>query len=402
MEFDKALSSILEIQKPWFIRELDVHKGTKSVNVYIDYEAGTTFKCPNCEQDCKVHDSTYRVWRHLDIINYRCYLNIKIPRIRCDKHKVLVIDKIPWGRTTIHFTHLFEQEVMKLCAEMSMSAVAKYLGEIDTTMWSIFNYQIEKAKATQLDLSKLKKICVDETATRRGHNYVTIFSDGESGDVAFVTDGRKQETFGMLYEQLFEHMGDPNNIEHFIMDMSKSYKAGCEQYFSHSEIIFDRFHIKMGLNKAIDKVRRSEAGHVEKLKKTKYLWLKNEWDLNEIETKMLKEFMEECNTNTVKAYSLKAGFDQLWSVQPRAVAALLEVWIEKAKQTYLEPIKIFINTIKNNYKGVVNSMKTGLSNAVAEGINSIVQLTKSRARGFRNLNNFINMIYMLGNDFKFN
>jgi transposase len=402
MEFDKALSSILEIQKPWFIRELDVHKGTKSVNVYIDYEAGTTFKCPNCEQDCKVHDSTYRVWRHLDIINYRCYLNIKIPRIRCDKHKVLVIDKIPWGRTTIHFTHLFEQEVMKLCAEMSMSAVAKYLGEIDTTMWSIFNYQIEKAKATQLDLSKLKKICVDETATRRGHNYVTIFSDGESGDVAFVTDGRKQETFGMLYEQLFEHMGDPNNIEHFIMDMSKSYKAGCEQYFSHSEIIFDRFHIKMGLNKAIDKVRRSEAGHVEKLKKTKYLWLKNEWDLNEIETRILKEFMEECNTNTVKAYSLKAGFDQLWSVQPRAVAALLEVWIEKAKQTYLEPIKIFINTIKNNYKGVVNSMKTGLSNAVAEGINSIVQLTKSRARGFRNLNNFINMIYMLGNDFKFN
>ena len=402
MEFDKALSSILDIQKPWYIRELDVHKGTKSVNVYIDYVGGTTFKCPNCEQDCKVHDSTYRVWRHLDIINYRCYLNIKIPRIRCDKHKVLVIDKIPWGRTTIHFTHLFEQQVMKLCAEMSMSAVAKHLGEIDTTMWSIFNYQIEKAKATQLDFSKLKRICVDETATRRGHNYVTIFSDGESGDVAFVTDGRKQETFGLLYEQLFEHMGDPNNIEQFIMDMSKSYKAGCEQYFSHSEIIFDRFHIKMGLNKAIDKVRKSEVGHVEKLKKTKYLWLKNEWDLNEIETKMLKEFMQECNTDTVKAYSLKAGFDQLWSIQPRAVVALLEVWIDKAKQTYLEPIKTFINTIKNNYKGVVNSMKTGLSNAVAEGINSIVQLTKSRARGFRNLNNFINMIYMLGNDFKFN
>ena len=134
MEFDKALSSILEIKRPWFISELDVHKATKSVNVYINYEKGTTFKCPNCEQECKVHDSTYRVWRHLDIINYRCYLNIKIPRIRCDKHKVLVIDKIPWGRTNIHFTHLFEQEVMRLCLEMSMSAVAKYLGEIDTTL----------------------------------------------------------------------------------------------------------------------------------------------------------------------------------------------------------------------------------------------------------------------------
>ena len=158
----------------------------------------------------------------------------------------------------------------------------------------------------------------------------------------------------------------------------------------------------MGLNKAIDKVRKMEVGQVEKLKKTKYLWLKNEWDLNEIETKMLKEFMQECNTNTVKAYSLKAGFDQLWNVQPKAVIALLEVWLDNAKQTYLEPIKTFVNTIKNNYKGVVNSMKTGLSNGIAEGINSIVQLTKSRARGFRNINNFINMIYMLGNDFKFN
>jgi transposase len=93
---------------------------------------------------------------------------------------------------------------------------------------------------------------------------------------------------------------------------------------------------------------------------------------------MLKEFMEDCNHNTVKAYSLKAGFDQLWNVQPKAVEPLLDVWITKAKNTYLSPIKTFINTIKNNYSGIVSSMKTGLTNAVAEGINSIIQLTKSK------------------------
>jgi transposase len=71
MEFDNSLSSILDIQKPWYIRELDVHKGTKSVNVYIDYDTGTTFKYQNCEQACKVHHSKYRVWRHLDVIKYR-------------------------------------------------------------------------------------------------------------------------------------------------------------------------------------------------------------------------------------------------------------------------------------------------------------------------------------------
>ncbi len=185
------------------------------------------------------------------------------------------------------------------------------------------------------------------------------------------------------------------------MDMSKSYKAGWAQYFSHTQIIFDRFHIKKGLNEAIDKVRKSEVSHVEKLKRTRYLWLKNQFDLNEVETRMLKEFMEDCNYNTVKAYSLKAGFDQLWNVQPKAVEPLLEVWINKAKNTYLTPVRTFLNTIKNNYNGIVSSMKTGLTNAAAEGINSIIQLTKSRARGFRNVNNFISMIYMLGNNFKF-
>lgn len=401
MEFDKVLSDILEVKKPWFIREIDVHKGTKSVNVFIDYEEGTTFKCPNCEQACKVHDSRYRVWRHLNMMDYRCYLNVKLPRIKCDRHKVLVIGEIPWGRLNIHFTHLFEQEVMRLCQEMSVSAAAKHLGEVDTTLWSIFHYQIEQAKKKQLDFSEVRRICVDETASKRGHNYVTIFSDADSGDVLYATEGRTQESFAGLYSELFEHMGDPNYITQFIMDMSKSYKAGWAQYFSHTQIIFDRFHIKKGLNEAIDKVRKSEVSHVEKLKRTRYLWLKNQCDLNEVETRMLKEFMEDCNYNTVKAYSLKAGFDQLWNVQPKAVEPLLAVWINKAKNTYLTPVRTFLNTIKNNYNGIVSSMKTGLTNAAAEGINSIIQLTKSRARGFRNVNNFISMIYMLGNNFKF-
>lgn len=307
MEFEKVLSGILEVKKPWFIREIDVHKGTKSINVFIDYEKGSTFKCPNCEQECRVHDSRYRVWRHLNLLDYRCYLNVKVPRIKCYRHNVLVIGGIPWGRMNIHFTHLFEQEIMKLCQEMSVSAVAKQLEEVDTTLWSIFHYQIKKARESQLNFSEVNRICVDETASKRGHNYVTIFSDADTGNVLYATEGRTQESFSMLYSELFEHMGDPNYIKQFIMDMSKSYKAGWSQYFSHTEIIFDRFHIKMGLNKAIDKVRKSEAGYVEKLKRTKYLWLKNQCDLNEVETRMLKEFMEDCNYNTVKAYSLKAG-----------------------------------------------------------------------------------------------
>lgn len=327
MDFERVLSTILEVKSPWFISSIDVHKATKSVNVFLDFERATSFACPNCEQRCKVHDSTYRVWRHLDMMDYRCYLNIKMPRIKCSRHKVLAIDKIPWGRTNIHFTHLFEQEVMKLVAEMSVSAAAKKLGETDTTLWNIFHYQIAKAREKQLDFSATRRVCVDETATKRGHAYVTIFSDADRGDVMYVTEGRTKESFGQFYQELFNHMGDPNYIRQFIMDMSKSYKAGWQDYFPHTEIIFDRFHIKMGLNKAIDQVRKGEVGQLESLKKTKYLWLKNEWELSEKEEKQLDGFLLDCNSKTVKAYSLKGSFDQLWKVQLKAVEPLLEKWI---------------------------------------------------------------------------
>jgi transposase len=401
MEFSEVLSKVLEVKSPWHIREIDVHKGTKSVNVFIDYKEGSQFPCADCEQLCNVYDSSYRVWRHLNLFEYRCYLNVKVPRTKCYKHKVRVIKEIPWGRMNIHFSYLFEQEVMALSAEMSMSAVAAKLGEIDTTLWRIFNYRVSAAMEKQMDLSEVRTICVDETARKRGHNYVTIYSDVDTGNIIFVTEGRSKESFGQLYEHLFEHMGDPNYITRFSMDMSKSYKAGREEYFPHTEVVFDRFHIKKGLNEAIDKVRKQEIGHSENLKKTKYLWLKNEWDLTEPEKIMLHEFLRENSTNTAKAYGLKNGFDQLWKVQPKAVKPLLESWIDKAKNTYLPPIKTFIQTIKNNYEGVINSMITGLNNAMAEGINSVIQMAKSRARGFKNIDNFKHVIYNLGNDFKY-
>ncbi len=68
MDFEKVLSMILEIKSPWYISEMDAHKGTKTQNVFIDFRRGITFMFPNCEKQCKVRDSTYRVWRHLDVM----------------------------------------------------------------------------------------------------------------------------------------------------------------------------------------------------------------------------------------------------------------------------------------------------------------------------------------------
>lgn len=290
---------------------------------------------------------------------------------------------------------------MRLAIEMSMSGVAKELGESDSTLWRVFNYYVNRAIGEQINLQNTRRIGVDETANKRGHNYVTIFTDLDSGDVILVEEGRKKEVFEKLYGWLFDKGGHAGKIELFSMDMSKSYKAGCSSYFAHSEVVFDRFHIKKAVNEAVDKVRKSEVKHCEDLKKTKYLWLSNEQSLNETQRQKLNDFLRESTLETAKAYQMKTGFDTLWKVQPKAVEPLLQNWMQNANQSALKPFGYLVNTIKNNYDGIVKSMKTGITNAAAEGLNSIVQMAKSRARGFRNMDNFKAMIYCLGNDFNF-
>ena len=123
----------------------------------------------------------------------------------------------------------------------------------------------------------------------------------------------------------------------------------------------------------------------------------NEQKLNENQKKMLNGFLEDTTLKTAIAYKIKNEFDQLWNVQSQAVESLMEVWIGKTINTDLKPLQKFVNTIRNHYDGIINAIKTKITNAVSEGLNSVVQIARSRARGYRNITNFINMVYFQGN-----
>lgn len=397
IDFTKALSTILEVEKPWVLTKVNLQRKNKVLDIFISIASGGKFKCAQCETESTVYDTSERRIRHLDLFDYQCYLNIKVPRTNCTQHGVLSIGSTKLFRQGSHYSYLFEDKIMRLCTQMSMSAISKEVNEPDSNLWRVFKYYAKRG-IDSVELDTTSRIAVDETATKRGHNYVTIFTDMDSGDVILVEEGRKKEVFDKLYGWLFDKGGHPKNIELFSMDMSKSYKAGRESYFSHSEEVYDRFHIKKALNEAVDMVRKQEVIHCEELKKTKYMWLKNENKLKEAERIKLAKFLEEGSTKTAVAYQLKTSFDQLWRVQKHAIVPLLSQWMDNAIDTGLAPLKTFVNTVINNYKGIMLSFKTGITNAVSEGINSVVQLARTRARGFRNIENFKAMIYFLGND----
>lgn len=396
MELD-GIGSLLGIQKPWLLRGIKVQEKNMVIDVYIDFERGSKFPCSCCGHLASVHDSSYKRIRYLDLFDFRCYLNIKTPRLSCDRDGVRVAHADSWGRQGSHYSFKFEALVMRLCREMSVTAVSQELGEPDQNLWRVFRYHVKERIIPGFDFRDVRRVCVDETAVKRGHNYISIFTDYDTGNVLFVTEGRKKDVFSSFYGWLWDNGGHPRNIEVFSMDMSTSYRAGQREYFANSEVVFDRFHVKKALNKAVNSVRNEEVKTVEALKKTKYIWLKNEGNLTEKQRHQLEIFLNDSSLKTGCAYQLKSSFDQLWNVQKHAVEPLLRKWIDKALGLDLKPIYRFVDTVCEHYDGILGSIITGITNAVSEGLNSVIQLARSRARGFKNVENFSMMVYYLGN-----
>lgn len=398
---EAAFREVMSVKSPWKIQDVQIFHQTKLVEVFINSEKNTLFGCPKCGNLCKVHDSVTHRWRYLDFFDYRCYITMKVPRTKCEDHGVLTLKETPWGRMGSHYSYMVEEQIMKLSSEMTMTALSKHIGEPDSNLWRVFKHYVFNAVNNELDLSSVTRVAVDEKSQKRGHIYVSIFSDLDTGNVLYVREGRKKEVFQDFKDWLIKQGGAERNIELFSMDMSVSYKAGRAEFFKDSEEVYDRFHIKKCLNEAVDKVRKEEVKHSEELKKTKYLWLLSPHRLRPDQEIRLNDFLRESTLQTANAYQMKIAFDTLWKVHPSSAEQLLNAWLANAIQSGIKPILGFVKTIQKNFKGVLKSIKTGITNALAEGINSKIQMAKSRARGFRNMDNFKAMIYFMGNNFSF-
>lgn len=284
---------------------------------------------------------------------------------------------------------------------MSVSAMSREISEPDNNLWRVIKNYVNQGLSTKKH-HYLRKIAVDEKAYKKGHEYVSVFTDLDTGEVVFVTQGRKKEVFEGFKNWLLSMGFTQERVELFSMDMSKSYQAGRELYFPKSEVVFDRFHIKKLLNECLDKVRRREVKTNNKLTNTKYIWLKNEGNLTQDQQNQMNDLYKELSIDTVKAYHQKQFFDTIWDASSYKTEDLLNFWIAQVQESIIPEMLKFVKSLKKNWKGIVNAMKTKITNAVSEGINSTIQLSKFRARGFRNIDNFISCIYLMNSNLKFN
>lgn len=391
----KIFSLMVGIEKPWLLEKVELDQN-KDLHMYVRFEKGTKFKCKSCNSIFPVYDTIEKTWRHLNCFEHKTFIHCKVPRIKCEKHGVHLLE-VPWAKPGSAFTLLFEEFVMQLAKKMSIHSIAKLLNENDGRLWRIVHRYADEY-VENLNFKNVTKIGLDETS-RKGHEYITVFIDLETSRVIYIADGKKSSTIYEFKKFFKEHNGVPDKITDITCDMSMGFTSGIKKSFKNCKITYDKFHVMKIINEAVEKVRKGEVEEQPKLKRTKFLWLKNKNNLKKDQQEKIEK-MSKLNLKTGKAYRMKLAFQDIYNTNYTKEIARGEIqeWMQWAVRCKLPEFKKVAKTIGLKIEGIINYFESKLTNAVLEGTNSLIQSIKSRARGYKLTKNFKAMIYLMNSE----
>lgn len=379
---------------PWMVKACAFDADKRRLDIEIDFTRGGRFPCPHCAKaDCPVHDTAMQTWRHLDFFQHQAFLHSRTPRITCPDCGVKQI-AVPWARAGSGFTLLFEALAMTLMTAMPVAAAARLVGEHDTRMWRVLHHWVEQARE-RADYAHVKRVAIDETAAKRGHDYVSLFVDIDQRRVLFVTEGRGADTVAAFADDLEAHNGDASRIKQVCIDMSAAFIKGVTDNLTEAEITFDKFHAVKLVNDAVDKVRRAESRGRPELKRSRYLWLRNEPSLSAESREQLAS-LTRLHLKTARAYRIRLAFQEIYQ-QPNSDwgALFLDRWYNWAIRSRLDPIKDAARTVMRHRDGILAWFDSRIANGLIEGINSLVQAAKAKARGYRSTRTLKAITYLI-------
>ena len=400
MDTNPLFSAALGLTPPWTVVETRFDAAAKRLDLRLDFTSGSRFTCPECQSaSCPVHDTSEKTWRHHDFWQHQTYLTARVPRVRCDRcgtHQVTV----PWARPGSGFTLMLEALILELAKNMAVLPIARLLAVDDKTVWRVLEHYLEKA-IERIDASSVRQVGVDETSARKRHDYVTLFFDLDQRRLLDVADGKDHSTIAHFTEFLEHHRGSPQSVREVSCDLSPAFQKGIREHLPQAAVTFDRFHVAKLLGDAVDAVRRSEWRTDKTIKGTRFLVLKNPDRLNDKQRGLLQEALHR-NANLAEAYRLKETFRDLYR-QPdwQSGRGFLKAWVTMALNSGLAPMRKAAHTIQLHWKGILRWFCSRLNNGIMEGLNSLIQAAKRKARGYRNHATFRLVAYLIAGKLDF-
>lgn len=329
-----------------------------------------------------------RRFRTLPIGRKPVEIAFAVPRVRCLSCGLTRQVKIGFAEGSRHHTKQFERYALELARITTTQAAAHHLNVSWDTIRDIEKRYLKK-KFSQPKLKHVKRIAIDEIAVRKGHRYLTVVMDLDSGRIIFVGKTRKSKALAPFWKRL---KASHAQVEAVATDMSAAYIEAVTKHLPNAALVFDRFHIVKLFNDKLTELRRElyrEATDMlqkEVLKGTHWLILKN-WE-NLDEERNERERLEEAlslNHTLATAYYLKDELRQLWEQSTKKRAGrFLDDWCRRAHGSGIRILVQLANTLQGHKTGILAWYDHPISTGPLEGVNNKIKTLKRIAYGYRN------------------
>lgn len=328
-----------------------------------------------------------RRWRTHNVGLEEAFIEAEAPRERCAEHGV-VVAHVPWARHGSAFTTTFEDTVAWLAVRTDKTTVSTMLHVAWRTVGSIIARVSEAMGAVRPPSGNLRKIGIDEVSYRKGHRYLTIVVDHDTGRLVWASPGRDEKTLRKFFRALKKE--GRAKIEFVSADAASWVGNVVRQECPDAVLCIDPFHVVAWATKALDEVRRAmwnelrdrgETARAKAMKNSRWALVKNPEDLTRKQRLKLRT-IEEDNALLYRSYLMKEQLREIFRLKGSEATYMLDEWLVWVGRSRNAPFNKVARAIKDNRVGIDCALTYGLSNARLEATSTKLSLLTRLAFGF--------------------
>jgi transposase len=342
-------------------------------------------RCP-CGQRGPGYDHSTRRWRHLDLAASKLWLEADIARVDCRSCGRVRTEAVPWARPGARLTGDLEDVIAWLAQRTDKTSICRLV----RVSWETVHAVVMRVVAEHLDDHRLEGVFnlgVDEISYKRGHQYLTVIANHDTGRVLWVAKGRNQAALTSFFDAL-----GPDRcaqIEAISMDLAPIWRDPCAAHIPQAAICFD-----------LDAVYRNESRNQpssparSNWRRTRYALRAGVERLDDNHRQLLAE-LRRSRYRLWRAWDLKEGLRALYQLDnPADARAHLRAWCRSAQRSRLRPFINLARQIRRHFDGIVAAVEHHLSNSRLEGINAKIRLINRRGYGHPNGDHLTAMIHL--------
>jgi transposase len=356
--------------------------------------------CP-CGAACRGrYDTSRRRWRHLDFGACKVWLEADVYRVDCRACLRVRTERVPWARPGARHSADFEDLAGWLAQRMDKTSVAKLL----RCSWEAVDHIVTRVVAAHIDdtrLDGLYRIGVDEISYRRGHRYLTIVADHDTGHVVWVGKERTKASFGGFFDALGATRAQ--QVQAISLDGSSVYLPVVRERIPQATVCLDPFHVIRWTNEVVDSVYRAERPQLALVKgaPSRRDWRRTRHALRagaenlDAEHRAILNALRRGRYRLWRTWELKEQLRELYrSVDPTDARHYLKAWCTAALRSRIRAFANLVRRVRKHFDAVIAAVQLGLSNSRLEGVNAKIRLIQRRGYGYRNLDHLTAAIYL--------